>query len=498
MILNNKDETEGTYEKLLTKINKSLFYFITREYYSKKINPFTCLKLLSKIIHTSPDYKLQTKCASLLFNILSQKEIIFSDKKQEKITPIINDMKNILLLSKTNYPIIIENAVFLIQTGDISKALSTLQFFSNQNTFINCGEILFYKALIEFFFNSEKSREDKNIFVSNLDKALCLIKINPEPYYHWAIDFMIQNRMYKEIKEYFLKGGYMMDFLGQKKNENKYKYIYLILKTNFGKENNELIYDTNNNNQFLGLYKISSNASNNNNALVNYSNNIESNNDEENDMRNKIKNFGEFLKIYPFNFDIVIQIHDLIENYFADDVIIMKKNIDLNKYKLFIEKLIYFGENIFLEYLNFNMNYFVFDFFSPKFKKESFNKLKEILSDINYIVNNVDNNCLLKNSENCEQMQKNIIEFYKNLIFEILKKKVLGIVKKNILLKRKNKINDDDEKIKIMKKNIKKFFEIVNICKEIITGEKLIDLNNDNFSSNILTKDFILYIQNLK
>ncbi len=215
-------------------------------------------------------------------------------------------------------------------------------------------------------------------------------------------------------------------------------------------------------------------------------------------MRNKIKNFGEFLKIYPFNFDIVIQIHDLIENYFADDVIIMKKNIDLNKYKLFIEKLIYFGENIFLEYLNFNMNYFVFDFFSPKFKKESFNKLKEILSDINYIVNNLDNNCLLKNSENCEQMQKNIIEFYKNLIFEILKKKVLGIVKKNILLKRKNKINDDDEKIKIMKKNIKKFFEIVNICKEIITGEKLIDLNKDNFSSNILTKDFILYIQNLK
>ena len=49
MILNNKDETEGTYEKLLTKMNKSLFYFITREYYSKKLNIFICLKLLSKI-----------------------------------------------------------------------------------------------------------------------------------------------------------------------------------------------------------------------------------------------------------------------------------------------------------------------------------------------------------------------------------------------------------------------------------------------------------------
>ena len=497
MILNNKDETEGTYEKLLTKMNKSLFYFITREYYSKKLNIFICLKLLSKIIHTSPDYKLQTKCASLLFNILSQKEIISCDKKQKKITPIINDMKNILLLSKTNYPIIIENAVFLIQTGDINKALSTLQYFSNQNAFINCGEILFYKALIEFFLNSGKNKEDKNIFVSNLDKALCLIKTNPEPYYHWAIDFMIQNKMYKEIKEYFLKSGYMVDFLSQKKNENKNKYINLLLKTNFGKENNELIYDTGNNNQFLGLYKISNNNSNNNN-LINNINIIEQSIDEENDIRIKIKNFGEFLKIYPFNFDIVIHIHDLVENYFSDDVILAKKNIDLNKYKLFIEKLIYFGENIFLEYLYFNMNYFIFDFFSPKFKNESFSKLKEILSNINYIVNNIDNNCLLKNNENCAEMQKNIIEFYKNLIFEILKKKVVKIIKKNILLKRKNKVDVDDEKTKKTKKNIKKFFEIVNLCKEIITGEKLIDINNDKFISNLLTKDFILYIKNLK
>ena len=144
------------------------------------------------------------------------------------------------------------------------------------------------------------------------------------------------------------------------------------------------------------------------------------------------------------------------------------------------------------------MNYFIFDFFSPKFKNESFSKLKEILSNINYIVNNIDNNCLLKNNENCAEMQKNIIEFYKNLIFEILKKKVVKIIKKNILLKRKNKVDVDDEKTKKTKKNIKKFFEIVNLCKEIITGEKLIDINNDKFISNLLTKDFILYIKNLK
>ena len=486
MIINNKDETEGSYEKLLTKLNKTLFYFITREYYSKKINLFTCLKLLSRIIHTSPDYKLQTKCASLLFDILSQKQITSCDKKQEKITPIINDMKNILLLSKSNYPIIIENAIYLIHIGDIKKAISTLQFFSIQNSFINCGEILFYKALLEYFLNSEKSEEDINIFSTNLDKALCLIKNNPEPYYHWAIDFLVQNKMYKEIKEYFLKSGYMMDFLGQKKNENKLKFINLLLNTYKGKENIELNYDYNNN-QFLGLFKY--NQSNN-------FNNIEQNNDEEKEIKQKIKTFGEFLEIYPYNFEIIVQIHDLIENYFSDEVIIVKKNLDLNKYKLFLEKLIYFGEKIFLEYLCFIMNYFFLDFFSSSFNEESFIKLKEILENIKHIVNKVDNRCLLRNSENCNKMQENIIDFYKNLIFELLKKKVVKIIKKNILLKRKNKIKETEANK--IKDNVIKLFEIINLCKEIITGEKLIDINNEQFYSYILTKEFIIYIQNLK
>ena len=40
-------------------------------------------------------------------------------------------------------------------------------------------------------------------------------------------------------------------------------------------------------------------------------------------------------------------------------------------------------------------------------------------------------------------------------------------------------------------------FIIINICKEIITGEKLIDIN-DKFYSSLLTKEFLIYIQNLK
>ena len=68
------------------------------------------------------------------------------------------------------------------------------------------------------------------------------------------------------------------------------------MKTNLGKENNEFYYESNNNisNQFLGIYKI-----NNNNSY-----NYDQSNDEETDIKQKIKNFSEFLTIYPFNFNI--------------------------------------------------------------------------------------------------------------------------------------------------------------------------------------------------
>lgn len=483
MIINNQDEKEGNYEKLLTKLNKSLFYFITREFYSDQIDYFTALKLLSKIIYSEKNYKLQTKCASLFFNILSKKSILECDPNQETITLILNDMKNILLLAKNNYPIIIENAIFLVQTNHIQKAIRTLQLFSNQSLFINCGEILFYKALIEYFLDSEQTEKDKNIFASNLDKSLCLIKNNPEPYYHWALDFLIQNKMYLQIKEKFLKTGYMTDFLRQKKNENRKKYINLILRNNYGRDN-EYNY-TGENNVFLGVYNY-----NNDNINQNPNNMVV---DEETDMRQKIQDLSEFLIISPFNFDIVIQIYNLIENYFNDDVIITKKNIDLKKYQLFLEKLLYFGEDIFIRYLNFVMNYYIFDAYSSN--TESYVKLKEILENINYIIHKVDNNCLLKNSDNISQFKDNIMEFYKNIIFEVLKRKISKKMKISIFLHKKNELKEND--IQLIKDKIGRLFNIINLCKEIITGEILIDLN-DKFYNHLLTKDFLIYIQNLK
>ena len=290
--------------------------------------------------------------------------------------------------------------------------------------------------------------------------------------------------MYRQIKEYFLKSGYMIDFLGQKKNENKSKYINLILKTNLGRENNEYNYTNDNNNIFLSLYHYNSNMESFNSLL-----------DEENDIKQKINLFSEYLITFPFNFDILIQLYELIENFFCDDVIITKKNIDLKKYELFINKIIYFGENIFIRYLNFILNYYTFDYSSPSSNNESYLKLKEILENINYIINNVDNKCLLKKEDNYSHLKNSIIEFYKNIIFEILKKKISKKIKKFILIIKKKKENEND--VKMVKKEVGRIFEIINLCKEIITGEKLIEIN-DNFYSYLLTKEFIIYIQNLK
>jgi hypothetical protein len=266
--------------------------------------------------------------------------------------------------------------------------------------------------------------------------------------------------------------------LGQKKNENKSKYINLILKTNLGRDNNEYI--NNDNNEFLAMHYY------NNSESFNYSV------DEENDIKQKIVHFSEFLDNFPFNFDIINQIYELIENYFNDDVIITKKNIDLNKYKLFIQKIIYFGENIFIRYLNFLINYFMFDYSSDN---DSYYKLKEILENINYIIKHSDNKNILNDNENKISMQNGIVGFYKNIIFEVLKKKILKKIKKMIFLMKKNKEKEED--VNLLKKEVGRIFEIINICKEIITGEKLIEINKQ-FYNYLLKKEFILYIQKLK
>ena len=80
----------------------------------------------------------------------------------------------------------------------------------------------------------------------------------------------------------------------------------LILKINYGRENNENNNYIGENNELFRVFHYNNSDIFNNNSIV----------DEEKDLKQKIKDFSEFLEISPFNFDIIIQIHDLIENYF--------------------------------------------------------------------------------------------------------------------------------------------------------------------------------------
>ena len=65
---NNDRDTK--FELLTNKLNKMLFRFLIREYYSVSINPFYCLKLLTKIIHNDVNDNLKEQCALFLVYIL--------------------------------------------------------------------------------------------------------------------------------------------------------------------------------------------------------------------------------------------------------------------------------------------------------------------------------------------------------------------------------------------------------------------------------------------
>ena len=134
----------------------------------------------------------------------------------------------------------------------------------------------------------------------------------------------------------------------------------------------------------------------------------------------------------------------------------------------------------------------MFDYTSDN---DSYYKLKEIFENINYILKNSNNKNILNDNDNKIAMQNGIIGFYKNIIFEILKKRIGKKIKKMIFLMKKNKEKDED--INLLKKEVGRIFEIINICKEIITGEKLIEINKQ-FYDYLLSKEFILYIQKLK
>ena len=130
---------------LLNQFYSSLYKLLLREYLSKTMNPFFCLKLLIQLFHSRIKDKLKYKCAIFVFSLLEQLSI--NEKMQDNIIPIINDMLDNVLTRKADYEIVIDYAIFLVRTKQYTKAIMNLQTFSNENRFMNCGEIIFYKSL---------------------------------------------------------------------------------------------------------------------------------------------------------------------------------------------------------------------------------------------------------------------------------------------------------------------------------------------------------------
>ena len=181
---------------LLNQFYSSLYKLLLREYNSKTINPFFCLKLLIQLIHSKITEKLKYKCAIFVFSLLEKLSI--NEKMQENIIPIINDMLDNVLTRKADYEIIIDYAIFLVRTKQYTKAITNLQTFSNENRFMNCGEIIFYKSLIEYFI---EGKMEVNLFIKSICRAIPLIKNNSYIFYDFLLDFLYQKMLLKELKE---------------------------------------------------------------------------------------------------------------------------------------------------------------------------------------------------------------------------------------------------------------------------------------------------------
>ena len=114
---------------------------------------------------------------------------------------IINETLDSLLTRKADYTIILKYAVFLLEIGRIDKAITRLQIFNFDPRFMNNGELLFYKGLLEFIkLDNEKEGEahsnanaNFNSFLLNFNKCIGLIKNYEVHYMDWILNFLHRN-----------------------------------------------------------------------------------------------------------------------------------------------------------------------------------------------------------------------------------------------------------------------------------------------------------------
>jgi len=120
---------------------------------------------------------------------------------------IINETLDSLLTRKADYTIIIKYAIFLLNIGRIDKAITRLQIFNFDPRFMNNGELLFYKGLLEFIkLENEKEKENKisvsnnvNSVLLNFNKCIGLIKNDEIFYMDWILNFLHRNCLVIDI-----------------------------------------------------------------------------------------------------------------------------------------------------------------------------------------------------------------------------------------------------------------------------------------------------------
>jgi hypothetical protein len=281
-------------------MNNNIFKFLVRAYYSKTINSFKILKLLSKILSFKISKLLKLKYILFFLNILKRftiNESVFN----QNINPIINEVIGDVLTRKADYVIIIQYAIFLVQIGEIDFALSRLQIFSTDLRFMNNGELVFYKGLISLYANID---EFKN-FITIIEKSLSFIKKNNFIYCEWVINFLIYKGLFSDLLN-FLKKDKLREYI----NKNDPQKAILINSLN----------DV----DFLDLNK-------------------------------KISIVAKELEFNPYNFAILEKFRDLVDNYYEE---FLPNASKIN----FMSKLINLDKNYPLVYLNFLYTYFINDY----------------------------------------------------------------------------------------------------------------------------------------
>ncbi len=121
---------------------------------------------------------------------------------------IINETLDSLLTRKADYTIILKYAVFLFEMGRIEKAITRLQIFNYDPRFMNNGELLFYKGLLEFIKLSNEKDDvisnynnlNYNSFLLNFNKCIGLIKNDEIFYMDWILNFLNKNCLVNNLK----------------------------------------------------------------------------------------------------------------------------------------------------------------------------------------------------------------------------------------------------------------------------------------------------------